>query len=64
MDFELTNRVFILPNAKRMVVEPSGIRITDKSGKTIREYPRKEAGFDAALSEEDRRLLAQLKISR
>jgi hypothetical protein len=65
MGFELSNKIFRLPNARRMIVEPSGVRITDKSGNTILESgSKKEACFDRSLSEADRRLLSDLKISR
>jgi hypothetical protein len=64
MEVELSKRVFLLPNAKRMVVEPFGIRITDKSGNTIREYPKREVWFDVSLNDADRRLLSWLKISQ
>lgn len=64
MGFEFSNTVFILPNAKRLLVELSGVRITDKNGKTVLEARKKEAWFDHSLNEADRRLLADLKISR
>jgi len=65
MGFELSNKIFRLPNARRMVVEPFGVRITDKSGNTILESgSKKEACFDRALSDADRRLLSELKIGR
>lgn len=64
MGLESSKTVFILPNAKRMLIEPSGIRITDKSGNTILEYPRKETWFDLSLNESDYRLLSDLKIGR
>ena len=61
---ESSNTIFKLPNAKRMLIEPSGIRITDKNGRTILEYPRKEVWFDISLNPADRRLLSDLKIGR
>jgi hypothetical protein len=61
---ESSNTIFKLPNAKRMLIEPSGIRITDKNGNTILEYPKKEVWFDVSLNPEDRRLLSDLKIGR
>jgi hypothetical protein len=61
---EVSNAVFILPNAKRLLVEPSGVRITDKKGNTVLEYPRKEVWFELSLDEADRRLLSELKIGR
>jgi hypothetical protein len=64
MGFEFSNRVFVLPNAKRMLVEPSGIRIIDKNGNTILESRKKEVWFDLSLTEADRRLLSGLKIRR
>jgi hypothetical protein len=64
MEPELSKRVFLLPNAKRMVVERFGIRITDKSGNVVLEYPKMEVCFDASLSASDHRLLSGLKISR
>jgi hypothetical protein len=64
MGFEFSNTIFMLPNAKRLLVEPSGVRITDKNGKTVLEYPRKEAWFDLTLNTADRRLLSDLKIAR
>ena len=64
MALESSRTVFVLPNAKRMIVELSGVRIVDKSGKTILESSRKEAWFDHALDEADRRLLSAWKISR
>jgi hypothetical protein len=46
-------------------VERFGVRITDKDGKTILESGRrKEKCFESALSEDDRRLLSELKIRR
>jgi len=65
MGFELSNKVFRLPNARRMVVEPFGVRITDKRGNTILESgSKRETRFDRSLSDADRRLLSELKISR
>jgi hypothetical protein len=65
MGFELSNKIFRLPNARRMIVEQSGVRITDKNGNTILESgSRKEACFDRSLSDADRRLLSELKIGR
>jgi hypothetical protein len=65
MELGLSNKVFRLPNARRMVVEKFGVRITDKNGTTILESSRrKEACFDHSLSEADRRMLAELKIRR
>jgi hypothetical protein len=62
MEFEFSNRIFLLPNAKRMLVGPSGVRIVDKSGNTIMESPSKDRQFDRSLTEADRRLLSELKI--
>jgi hypothetical protein len=65
MGLDFPNQVFRLPNARRMIVEQFGVRITDKQGNTILESGRKkEVCFDRSLSDEDRRLLADLKISR
>lgn len=65
MDCELNNKIFRLPNARRMIVEQFGVRITDKSGNTILESgSKREACFDRSLSEADRRLLSDLKIRR
>ena len=65
MDCELNNKTFRLPNARRMIVEQFGVRITDKSGNTILESgSKREACFDRSLSEADRRLLSDLKIRR
>jgi hypothetical protein len=65
MEFELDNKIFRLPNARRMIVEQSGVRITDKNGKLILESGRRrEVCFDRSLSEDDRRLLSDLKIRR
>jgi len=65
MKFELSNSIFPLPNARRLLVEPSGVRVIDKSGNTILESSsRKEAWFDRSLNEADRRLLSELKIGR
>jgi len=65
MEFEFSDKVFLLPNAKRLVVGLFGVRIIDKSGNTILESSgKKEAWFDRALNESDRRLLADLKIRR
>ena len=65
MGFELSNKIFRLPNARRMVVEAFGVRITDKSGNTILESgSKKETCFDRSLSDADRRLLSDLKIGR
>lgn len=65
MAFELDNKIFPLPNARRLLVEPFGVRILDKSGRTRLESGRKkEACFDRSLSEADRRLLSDLKIGR
>ena len=65
MGLSFPNQVFRLPNARRMIVEQFGVRITDKQGNTILESGRKkEACFDRSLSDEDRRLLSDLKIGR
>jgi len=65
MDCELNNKIFRLPNARRMIVEQFGVRITDKSGNTILESgSKRETCFDRSLSEADRRLLSDLKIRR
>jgi hypothetical protein len=65
MGLDFPNQVFRLPNARRMIVERFGVRITDKDGKTILESGRrKEKCFESALSEDDRRLLSELKIRR
>ena len=65
MELGLNNKIFRLPNARRMVVEPFGVRITDKEGNTILESGRRrEVCFDRSLSEADRRLLSDLKIRR
>jgi hypothetical protein len=64
MGLGFPNQVFRLPNARRMIVEQFGVRITDKDGNTLLESGRKrEICFDRSLSEEDRRLLSDLKIS-
>jgi hypothetical protein len=64
MGLAFPNQVFRLPNARRMIVEQFGVRIIDKQGNTILESgPRKEIRFDRSLSEEDRRLLSDLKIT-
>src|ERR1700757_5311414 len=58
MGLSFPNQVFRLPNARRMIVEQFGVRITDKQGNTILESgPRKEVCFDRSLSDDDRRLL-------
>ena len=65
MESELSNKIFPLPNAKRLIVEQFGVRIVDKQGNTVLESgSRKEVCFDRSLSEADRRLLAELKIGR
>jgi len=65
MGLGFPNQVFRLPNARRMIVEQFGVRITDKEGNTILESGRKpEVLFDRSLSDEDRRLLSDLKIGR
>jgi hypothetical protein len=65
MGLGFPNQVFRLPNARRMIVEQFGVRITDKQGNIILESGRKkEVCFDRSLSDEDRRLLADFKISR
>jgi hypothetical protein len=65
MGLGFPNQVFRLPNARRMIVEQFGVRITDKQGNTLLESGRKrEACFDRALSDDDRRLLSDLKIGR
>ena len=65
MGLGFPNQVFRLPNARRMIVEQFGVRITDKQGNTLLESGRKrEDCFDRALSEDDRRLLSDLKIGR
>ena len=65
MELGLNNKIFRLPNARRMIVEPFGVRITDKAGNTILESGRRrELCFDRSLSEDDRRLLSELKIRR
>lgn len=65
MELGLNNKIFRLPNARRMVIEPFGVRITDKEGNTILESGRRrEVWFDRSLSEADRRLLSDLKIRR
>jgi|SRR5271170_5480353 hypothetical protein len=65
MAFELDNKIFPLPNARRLLVEPFGVRIMDKSGRTrLESGPKKETCFDRSLSEADRRLLSELKIRR
>jgi len=65
MEFELSNKIFPLPNAKRLIVEQFGVRIVDKSGRTVLESGRrKEVCFDRSLSDADRRLLSDLKIRR
>jgi hypothetical protein len=65
MDSELSNSIYRLPNARRMIVERFGVRITDKNGNTILESgSKKEACFERSLSEADRRLLSELKIGR
>ncbi|MBV8114395.1 MAG: hypothetical protein JO300_06605 [Silvibacterium sp.] len=65
MGLDFPNQVFRLPNARRMIVEQFGVRITDKQGNTILESGRrKEVCFDRSLSDDDRRLLSDLKISR
>jgi hypothetical protein len=64
MGLGFPNQVFRLPNARRMIVEQFGVRITDKDGNTLLESGRKrEICFDRSLSDEDRRLLSDLKIS-
>ena len=65
MGLSFPNQVFRLPNARRMIVGQFGVRITDKQGNTILESGRKkEACFERSLSEDDRRLLSELKIGR
>jgi hypothetical protein len=64
MEFEFSNRLFVLPNAKRMLVAVSGIRIMDKSGNTILESPKKDIQFDRSLTDADRHLLSDLKIAQ
>ena len=65
MEVGRTTRIFPLPNAKRLLVEPFGVRIVDKSGNTVLEAGcQKEIWFDRSLSDDDRRLLSDLKISR
>jgi hypothetical protein len=63
MDPELSRVVFVLPNAKRMLVEASGIRIVDKQGNTIREFRNKGVPFDRCLTKSDRDLLSELRIA-
>ena len=60
---ELSRVVFLLPNAKRMLVEASGIRIVDKNGNTVREFLNKGVPFDRRLTEVDRDLLSDLRIT-
>ena len=65
MGLSFPNQVFRLPNARRMIVGQFGVCITDKQGNTILESGRKkEACFERSLSEDDRRLLSDLKIGR
>ena len=65
MGLAFPNQVFRLPNARRMIVEQFGVRITDKQGNTILESgASKEACFERALSDEDRRLMSELKIGK
>jgi hypothetical protein len=65
MGLGFPNQVFRLPNARRMIVEQFGVRIIDKQGNTILESGRKkELCFERSLSEDDRRLLSDLKIRR
>jgi hypothetical protein len=65
MGLEFSDRAFLLPNGKRMLVELFGVRIIDKSGNTILESScKKEAWFDRSLNHSDRRLLSALKIRR
>jgi hypothetical protein len=65
MDSDLNNKVFPLPNGKRMRVEMFGVRILDKYGNTVLESSsKKESWFDRSLSRADRRLLSEMKIRR
>ena len=65
MELDLDNEIFRLPNARRLIVERFGVRITDKSGRTILESgAKKEVCFERSLNEADRRLLSDLKIRR
>lgn len=65
MKFELTGKIFPLPNGKRMQVELFGVRIIDKCGNTILESSsKKEVWFDRSLNKADRRLLSGMKIGR
>jgi len=65
MGLGFPNQIFRLPNARRMIVEQFGVRITDKQGNTILESGRpKEVCFERSLSDEDRRLLSELKIGQ
>src|SRR5271155_4808666 len=62
MELDLDNKIFPLPNARRLIVERFGVRITDKNGRTILESgAKKEVCFDRSLSKADRRLLSGLK---
>jgi hypothetical protein len=63
MALESSRTLFVLPNAKRMIVELSGVRIVDKRGNTVLDATRREAWFDHALDADDRRLLSALKIN-
>lgn len=65
MGLDFPNQVFRLPNARRMIVERFGVRITDKQGNTILESRQKrELTFDRSLNDDDRRLLSDLKIGK
>lgn len=65
MGLDFPNQVFRLPNARRMIVERFGVRITDKQGNTILESGQKrEITFDRSLNDDDRRLLSDLKIGK
>jgi hypothetical protein len=65
MELDLNNKTFPLPNARRMVVEQFGVRITDKNGKTMLESSsRREVCFNRSLNKDDRRLLSEMKIGQ